>query len=92
MSKGKVAAIGQPDDVRDLLEEIYLGAVDDAERAEAAVRTTGSDGLWATGSGTLAHRPSCPLVAARADARPVMDGEDLAPCGVCEPVREELAV
>jgi branched-chain amino acid transport system ATP-binding protein len=93
MSKGTLAALGQPDDVRDLLEEIYLGAVDDAEHAEAAVRTTGAGGLWATGSGTLAHRPECPVVVARGDARPVAGDEDLAPCRICEPlVREELVV
>ncbi|MFJ6352094.1 MULTISPECIES: hypothetical protein [unclassified Streptomyces] len=34
--------------------------------------------------GTLAHRPDCPLVAARPEAVPVGDAE-LAPCPVCEP-------
>jgi branched-chain amino acid transport system ATP-binding protein len=85
MSQGKVAALGQPDDVRDLLEEIYLGAVDDAERTEEHARTTGPSGLWATAAGTLAHRPDCPMVVMRADARPVGADEELALCAVCEP-------
>ncbi|MER8044164.1 hypothetical protein [Streptomyces sp. NPDC094032] len=34
--------------------------------------------------GTLAHRPDCPLVAARPEAVPVGDAE-LDPCPVCEP-------
>ncbi|MFC8510887.1 hypothetical protein ACFU3J_20375 [Streptomyces sp. NPDC057411] len=34
--------------------------------------------------GTLAHRPDCPLVAARPEAVPVGDA-DLDPCPVCEP-------
>ncbi|MEU4911138.1 hypothetical protein [Streptomyces fradiae] len=34
--------------------------------------------------GTLAHRPDCPLVAARPDAVPAGDAP-LAPCPVCEP-------
>ncbi|MEU7014976.1 hypothetical protein AB4225_22630 [Streptomyces sp. 2RAF24] len=34
--------------------------------------------------GTLAHRPDCPLVAARPEAVPVGDAE-LEPCPVCEP-------
>ncbi|MFG2146735.1 hypothetical protein ACGFRG_21395 [Streptomyces sp. NPDC048696] len=34
--------------------------------------------------GTLAHRPDCPLVAARPDARPVGD-RALDPCPLCEP-------
>jgi branched-chain amino acid transport system ATP-binding protein len=92
MSQGKVAAMGQPDDVRDLLEEIYLGSVDDAERAEEHPRTTGSNGLWATAAGTLAHRPDCPVVMTRADARPVDSDEGLAPCGICEPLVTQEAL
>ncbi|MBD0744369.1 hypothetical protein [Streptomyces sp. CBMA152] len=44
-----------------------------------------SDGpLLCVPGGTLAHRPDCPLVAARPDARPVGD-KVLDPCPVCEP-------
>ncbi|MFC0849167.1 MULTISPECIES: hypothetical protein [Streptomyces] len=66
--------------------------------AEAAVRVNGpgepppdepgppsSDGpLLRVPGGTLAHRPDCPLVAGRPDARPVGEAV-LDPCPVCEP-------
>ncbi|MFF1477983.1 hypothetical protein ACFVYD_10455 [Streptomyces sp. NPDC058301] len=68
--------------------------------AEAAVRVNGtgqetppadepgppsSDGpLLRVPGGTLAHRPDCPLVAGRPDARPA-GGAPLEPCPVCEP-------
>ncbi len=40
--------------------------------------------LVATASGTLAHRPGCPVVRGRTDLEPA--GSDLAPCSMCEPV------
>ncbi|MGP9021651.1 hypothetical protein ACT1U9_25040 [Streptomyces sp. BR1] len=44
-----------------------------------------SDGpLLCVPGGTLAHRPDCPLVAARPDAQPAGD-KLLDPCPVCEP-------
>ena len=39
--------------------------------------------LVTTDSGTLAHRPDCPVVRGRADLRPAADG--VAPCSICEP-------
>ncbi len=42
-------------------------------------------GLVATGAGTLAHRPTCRVVAGKPGLRPVRAGEDLAPCRLCNP-------
>lgn len=42
-------------------------------------------GLVATSAGTLAHRPTCRIVAGKAGVRPVRAGEDLAPCRLCLP-------
>jgi hypothetical protein len=44
--------------------------------------------LVTTDSGTLAHRPDCPVVKGRADLRPAADGT--APCSICEPVWTEV--
>ena len=43
--------------------------------------------LVATRTGTMFHRPECPLVAdrSRAELRRVADGDGLEPCGVCLP-------
>jgi branched-chain amino acid transport system ATP-binding protein len=84
MAKGRVAAFGQPEDVRGLLSDLYLGGADDADRAaEAPVRH--ADGLWRTPNGTVAHRGSCPTVATRADATGIDRDTALEPCAVCEP-------
>lgn len=45
----------------------------------------GGGGLVATGGGSLAHRPTCRVVAGRPGLRPVPAGEDLAPCRLCNP-------
>ncbi|HET7487227.1 MAG TPA: hypothetical protein VFJ85_04815 [Acidimicrobiales bacterium] len=41
--------------------------------------------LVATGSGSLAHRPDCRIVAGKADLRAVSAGDGLAPCRLCQP-------
>ncbi len=41
--------------------------------------------LVATPSGTLAHRPDCPVVANRTDIRPVAPDSGLGGCGICTP-------
>lgn len=44
-----------------------------------------AEGLVATPSGKLAHRPSCPTVVGRSDLRPATTGPGgLAPCRMCE--------
>jgi branched-chain amino acid transport system ATP-binding protein len=92
MAKGKVAAFGQPDDVRPLLEDLYLGRVEGAEHAaDAPVAHREGTGLWATPSGSLMHLGSCPAVAHRADARQVTAGAGLEPCGLCDPVAVPVA-
>lgn len=42
-------------------------------------------GLVVTGSGTLAHRRSCRVVAGKAGVRPVAASENLAACRLCRP-------
>jgi branched-chain amino acid transport system ATP-binding protein len=80
ISKGSVARLGQPGDVRDALEEIYLGA---DVRAEAGARITDDKRMWKTPAGTLGHRGDCPVVVQRHDVRPVTADDDLADCGIC---------
>jgi branched-chain amino acid transport system ATP-binding protein len=80
ISKGTVVKIGQPGDVRDALEEIYLGA---DVRAEAGARITDDTRMWKTPTGTLGHRGDCPVVVSRHDVRPVAPDDDLAGCGIC---------
>jgi branched-chain amino acid transport system ATP-binding protein len=80
ISKGTVVTLGQPCDVRDALEEIYLGA---DVRAEAGARVTDDTRKWKTPAGTLAHRGDCPVVVHRHDARPVAADDHLADCGIC---------
>jgi branched-chain amino acid transport system ATP-binding protein len=80
ISKGSVVKLGQPGDVRDALEEIYLGA---DVRAEAGARITDDKRMWKTPTGTLGHRGDCPVVVQRHDVRPVTAGDDLADCGIC---------
>jgi branched-chain amino acid transport system ATP-binding protein len=80
ISKGTMVKLGQPADVQDALEEIYLGA---DVRAETRARVTDDARLWKTPAGTLAHRGDCPVVASRPDVRPLEDGDDLGDCGIC---------
>jgi branched-chain amino acid transport system ATP-binding protein len=80
ISKGTVVKIGQPGDVRDALEEIYLGA---DVPAEAGARVTDNSRMWKTPTGTLAHRGGCPVVVSRRDVRPAAADDDLADCGIC---------
>jgi branched-chain amino acid transport system ATP-binding protein len=92
MAKGRVAAFGQPDDVRHLLEDLYLGRVEGADRAaEAPLRHTDDEGLWATPNGTFAHLGACPVVATRDDARRAEADEDLQPCPLCTPAAVPIA-
>lgn len=80
ISKGSVVTLGEPGDVRDALEEIYLGA---DVRAEAGARVTDDARMWKTPAGTLEHRGDCPVVVKRHDVRPVAADDDLAHCGIC---------
>ena len=80
ISKGSVVKLGQPGDVRDALEEIYLGA---DVRAEAGARITDDKRMWKTPAGTLGHHGDCPVVVRRHDVRPVTADDDLADCGIC---------
>ncbi|MGH9178828.1 MAG: hypothetical protein ACRD0N_09785 [Acidimicrobiales bacterium] len=48
------------------------------------VTGNGTD-LVATETGTMAHRPTCRVVAGRAGLRSVTTGEDLEPCRLCRP-------
>lgn len=44
-------------------------------------------GLVATASGSMMHRPDCPVVAGRDNLRAVSPGrEDLEPCRICDPL------
>ena len=80
MSKGTVITLGQPADVRDALEEIYLGG---DVRAEAGARMTDDTRLWKTPAGTLSHRGDCPVVATRHDVQPVADDDGFRDCAIC---------
>ena len=80
ISKGTVATIGQPGDVRDALEEIYLGA---DVRTEQGARVTGEVGKWKTPTGTLAHRGDCPVVVRRRDVAPVTADDEFQECSIC---------
>jgi branched-chain amino acid transport system ATP-binding protein len=80
ISKGRTVKLGQPADVRDALEEIYLGA---DVPVEAGQRVTDSTRLWRTPSGTLAHRGDCPVVVSRHDVQPLADGDETENCAIC---------
>ena len=58
-----------------------LGAPPPSAGATAA----DGDGLVVTASGTLAHRPTCRVVAGKPGVRPVAVAEGLAPCRLCQP-------
>ena len=61
------------------------------ERLELVMRqgfgvASADDVLLVTGSGTMAHRPSCPMLAGKNDVRPAVPGEEeLRACPVCQP-------
>jgi branched-chain amino acid transport system ATP-binding protein len=79
VSKGTVVTIGQPADVRDALEEIYLGS---DIRPDAAPPGMDEGRRWRTPAGSLSHHASCPVVASRHDAQPVA-AEALGDCAIC---------
>jgi hypothetical protein len=56
-----------------------------APPADGAAPAPAGLGLVATGKGTMAHRPECVVVAGKDDVRPVLAGESLAPCKLCDP-------
>jgi branched-chain amino acid transport system ATP-binding protein len=80
ISKGTVVTIGEPDDIRHELEEIYLGA---DVRPEKGARVTDDTRKWRTPAGTLAHRGDCPVVARRQDVKPVTAEDELGDCAIC---------
>jgi branched-chain amino acid transport system ATP-binding protein len=85
ISKDALATIGQPDDVKDAHEEIYLGA---DVRTEAGARVTDDTREWKTPTGTLGHRGDCPVVVRRHDVRPATADEDLPERAICRPEGE----
>lgn len=88
MAKGRASAFGQPDDVRDLLEEVYLGRVEAADEAgEHDVVPRSGEGYWATPAGSMMHAGACPVVATRDDVHPVAADASLEPCPLCIPAR-----
>ncbi len=80
MSKGTVVTLGQPGDVRDALEEIYLGG---DVRLEIKAQMTDDGRKWKTPTGTLGHRADCPVVATRPDVIPVGEAHMLDDCAIC---------
>lgn len=80
MSKGTVVTLGQPCDVRDALEEIYLGG---DVRMEIKAQMTDDGRKWKTPTGMLGHRADCPVVATRSDAVPVGEMQLLDDCAIC---------
>lgn len=75
-----------------------VGALRRVEALLSAAGTPGTGGtayadparLVVTGTGTMAHRGSCPVVAGRAGLRAVTPAEaaGLRPCRICEPLRD----
>lgn len=55
-----------------------------APAQQMAPTRNGTD-LVATETGTMAHRPTCRVVAGRPGLRPVTPGEELEPCRLCRP-------
>lgn len=48
---------------------------------------TGTPLLVATATGSMLHRPDCPVVVGRQNLRPVQADGRLKPCGICQPTR-----
>jgi hypothetical protein len=53
--------------------------------ARASLPRAGRTSLLATPSGTMAHRPDCPVVANRDDVRPASLDAGFLPCRICAP-------
>ena len=85
MRLGKVVAVGQPADVSGMMTELYVSkAGADSVRAEGHRELADPDALVVTPTGTLTHRASCQVVAARTDVRPPEPGAArLAACRIC---------
>lgn len=47
---------------------------------------TGIPAFVATTSGSMMHRPDCPVVAGRDNLRPATPADGLKPCGICRPL------
>jgi hypothetical protein len=61
------------------------------EEDGSAVRAGGNGMLVATATGTMLHRPDCPVVANRQGVRRVKaDAPGFAPCKICEPELVDL--
>jgi branched-chain amino acid transport system ATP-binding protein len=80
VSKGTVVTIGEPADVRDALEEIYLGG---DIRPQSVSPVADQRRRWKTPAGTLSHDGRCPVVAFRHDVQPVADDDNLGDCAIC---------
>lgn len=89
VAKGQTVALGEADDVRDQLTEIYLGG--SGEREDRAAVDPTDPGLWVTPNGRLAHRASCPVIESNAGTR-VDESVDLERCQICEPTAAAVAV
>jgi hypothetical protein len=62
-------------------------AANATQSASATVAPTGA--FVATPTGTMFHRPDCPVVARREDVRDIDAGQtELLPCGICDPLGE----
>jgi branched-chain amino acid transport system ATP-binding protein len=85
MRLGEVVAVGQPADVTGLMAELYVGKSGAEAARPGAPREFADPGApLVTPAGTLTHRASCPVVAARDDARPPDPAAPpLPPCRIC---------
>lgn len=72
------------------LEQLAARVASADPRARSAIGSNGAGAstastLVATERGTMAHRPSCQVVAGRSGLRPVRAGDGLPPCRLCDP-------
>ncbi|MGH9187865.1 MAG: hypothetical protein ACRD0U_18980 [Acidimicrobiales bacterium] len=60
-----------------------------AGNGHGVARHDGDAVLVATAKGTMAHRPDCPVVAGKPNVHAVGSDQDLEPCKLCDPYRED---
>jgi len=63
--------------------ESLLGVI--AHNGVRTAKSTSNHKLVATPTGTMIHRPDCPVVAGRDGVRAVTWSEGLRPCSICQP-------
>jgi ABC-type multidrug transport system ATPase subunit len=99
LNQGRLRAVGEPDDVRNLLVRSYLGESESGPDTEALHDTlpltphgngvtdaAGPDTMVKTAKGSRAHQRTCVIARMAADLRPVTDRDALEPCGLCSDV------